>query len=268
MTDIRSAPSLPIDTKQSFAILADLHANLEAVTAVCTWLDRREVSQVLVLGDLVGYGACPEEVVRVVRDRRWHCVQGNHEAMLFGGGQGDAKVSVKNSARRALAWTRARLSDESLAFLGGLPRIARIEGKGWAVHGSLVDPTYCHAYIYEFSVELNATRLRELRPEAGSIVFYGHTHWPAMYEIDDVGLRSLETPIRAMRPRADRLYLVNPGSVGFPRDGDPRAALLLYDAADGTIQANRIEYDVEAAAERIRSAGYDGEIAERVKLGR
>lgn len=267
MNDLESLPLLDLAPSEPIAILADLHANIEAVERVGEWLDERQIEQAVVLGDLVGYGASPQQTVDFVRSRGWSALLGNHEDMLLDLSYVEQTRSLKSSARRALEWTRQSLAPASLAYFQTLPRAARIGWDSLAVHGSVVDPRHCYAYIYEFSIDLNVARLRELAAEPGTVVWYGHTHSPAGFELDDSDC----TPLKLVSPLSlscDRLYFINPGSVGFSRDGDPRAAFAIYHAETRCIEPVRLEYDVGAAARKIRNAGYAEDLGDRLLAAR
>jgi predicted phosphodiesterase len=257
-------PRLAIDPARPLALLADLHANLEAVESVGAWLEERSISQVLVLGDLIGYGAAPQEVLDYVRERGWLAVRGNHEDMLIDASHVARSRSLRASARLALDWTRSRLREGALAGLERLPLAAHAGEELLAFHGSLLDPRYCYAYIYEFSLEPNARRLRSLGMPQGALACFGHTHRPAIFAVSGDACADRLADAPALTLRADHLHLVNPGSVGFPRDRDPRASFMVYDASSRRLSCVRLPYDVGAAAARIRREGYAPELVERL----
>lgn len=268
MMDLAALATLPIDTREPFAVLADLHANIEALEAVDAWLEERGVSQALVLGDLIGYGASPHETVGLVRARDWSVIRGNHEDMLLDLSHVEKTRSLKREARKAIDWTLRRLSEETLAYFETLPLAARVGEDAIAVHGSLVDPRYCYAYIYEFSLDLNARRLRELATPAGTIAFFGHTHRAGVFAVGPDDVSELDADRGSAPLREGPSYLVNPGSVGFPRDRDPRSSLMIYDPTTRHLEVVRLKYDVEAAARKIRTAGYEPALASRLLAAR
>lgn len=267
MDDLGSLPRLGVTESEPFAILADLHSNIEAAERVAEWLDDRGVEQAVVLGDLVGYGASPQQTLDLVRERGWSALLGNHEDMLLDPSYVERTRSLKSAARKALDWTRDSLSSESMDFIRTLPRAGWIGADSIGVHGSIVDPRHCYAYIYEFSIGLNVDKLRELDAAAGTIVWYGHTHRPGGFELngEDYDPLGLDAPT-SLAP--DRLYFVNPGSVGFPRDGDLRAAFAIYHPKTRFVEPVRLEYDVDSAARKIRAAGYAEELGERLLAAR
>lgn len=263
-----SLPSLGLDPERPFAVLADLHANAEAISAVARWLDEHAVDQALVLGDLIGYGASPQQTVDLVRERRWCVVRGNHEDMLLDISHVERTRALKSAARRALEWTRERLDSEAVAWFRELPPAARVGRTGLAVHGSLVDPRHCYAYIYEFSIGLNADCLRQLDPPPGTVVWFGHTHRAASYRVGRSTCIELETSVGDADLSTSDHHFVNPGSVGFPRDGDARAAFAVFDEARRGLRRVRLVYDVQTAAEKIRWGGYDESLAARLLAAR
>jgi len=267
MMDLGALPELGIDPTQPFAVLADLHANIEAVTAVAECLDKRGIRDALVLGDLIGYGASPQETLDFVREHRWRAVRGNHEDMLLDLSHVERTRSLKPSARKALEWTRFQIDSDSIEQLAELPLAARLGPKGIAVHGSLVDPRHCYAYIYEFSAERNADLLRALAPPAGTIVWFGHTHQRAVWVVRPASCVAIE-PLATMWLSEHVLHLVNPGSVGFPRDGDYRSAFVVYDPTSRRLELLRAAYDIATAAKKIRQGRYDETLADRLLAAR
>lgn len=268
MEDLTELTELELDPCQPWAVLSDLHANLEAFQAVLAELDGRGVGQAVVLGDLVGYGASPVEVLDLLAERDFPAIVGNHDEMVLGRDRGARTGMVKKRARDAVLWTRDRLTPEHLKRLDALPQAARIGDDVILVHGSLVDPLHCYAYIYDLSLELNLRRLAELDPPAGTVVFFGHTHIPKIFRTVRETFTETPTGPRPIVLDRDAHHFVNPGSVGYPRDGDPRAAALIFHPADRTVELLRVEYDIEAAAGKVEVAGYHLEIAERLRSAR
>lgn len=267
MEAFAEVPPLAVDPAAPCAVLADLHGNLEALDATTAWLDGHGVGQAVVLGDLVGYGASPGEVLAEVRRRGWLALRGNHEEMLLGIDRGFHQGVVKERARAAIEWTRQRLDGQTDGYLEALPAAARIGGEAVCVHGSLVDPFHCYAYIYDLSLDLNVRRLHELQPPAGAVVFFGHTHWPKIFRVEGEDWHEMPSGGETVLDRGAE-HFVNPGSVGYPRDGDPRASFLVFSPAERRLTHVRVAYDVEAAAKKIEAAGYHEEIAQRLRQAR
>jgi diadenosine tetraphosphatase ApaH/serine/threonine PP2A family protein phosphatase len=255
---------LPTDAAEPYALLADLHGNLEALQEVTAWLDANGVQQAVVLGDLVGYGASPTEVVALVRERGWSALRGNHEEMLLGLDRGARQGMVKERARAAIDWTRQSLDGTSDDYLAALPAAARISDDVVCVHGSLVDPLHCYAYIYDLSLDLNIRSLRQLDGPPGTLVFFGHTHWPKHFRVE--GDTWQEMPLEAETSLdRDAEHFLNPGSVGYPRDGDPRASFMVYAPRPRRLHHLRLAYDIETATRKIERAGYHEDIAPRLR---
>lgn len=228
------------------AILSDIHGNLEAFQAVLADLEGQGADELLGLGDLVGYGPDPEDVVRLARQMGVRSVMGNHELGL----SDPACLAWFNpQARHSLELTRAMLSDESLAYLADLPRWRAAHGCR-LVHGFPPDsPT---TYLFEAD-EARVAQVMEELPER--ICFVGHTH-----ELGLMSVRQGRVRVRPLRQGEVMLehegrHLVNAGSVGQPRDGDNRAKYLLYEPDTGRLELRRVAYDIAAVAAKITARG-------------
>lgn len=266
MIPFADLPLLALDATRPWALLADLHANIEALLEVVTWLEAEGIGQTLVLGDLVGYGASPGEVVAEVEARGFVALRGNHEEMLLG--MAPETVYAKERARRAIAWTASRLGAAERAYLGSLPTIGRIGEQALAVHGSLADPRHCYAYIYDLSLGLNMRAFEQRGCPRGGMVFHGHTHRAALFA-QSPDREEHVLPLGANQVLADATaYFINPGSVGYSRDGDPRASFMVYSPLDRRLRWIRLPYDIERSAAGIRAAGYDDNMAERLLFAR
>lgn len=237
------------------AVLSDIHSNLEALDAVLTHARDEGAEALWVLGDIVGYGADPHAVIERLA--------GN--ALLLGGNHDLATVGrfdiawFNTVAATALRWTAQEVSESDRAFLRAL------EPRGDApdallVHGSVVDPvaeyvTGTHIAAASFDTEDFA------------LCFFGHTHLPVLYRSDGARVRGFvldDGETVTAEPRS----MINPGSVGQPRDGDPRASYLLYDGDASKAVLHRVAYDVEGAQRKIRAAGLPAVLADRLALGR
>ncbi|MCK9357861.1 MAG: metallophosphatase family protein [Dehalococcoidia bacterium] len=241
-----------------YVVLADIHANARALRAVLRDAAASgPVRTVWVLGDVVGYGAEPNECIELLRDYACVSVAGNHDL----GAIGRADLSLFNAnAAAACAWTSARLSSASVEFLSALA--ARVEAPPFLlVHGSPAGPTW--EYV------VSAARARELSsfcPLPHCLV--GHTHVPAAFRMDaaPAGRAGVEVVDGVLSLRQGR-FLVNPGSVGQPRDGDPRAAYADVLVDDLTVHFRRVAYDVAAAAASIVNAGLPEMLGARLRVG-
>ncbi len=224
-------------------LISDVHSNLEALEAV---LDEVGKARVYCCGDIVGYGASPNEVVRVLRDVGATCVIGNHDQASLEGDVGEF------NARAAMAamWTSQHLTDESRAFLGSLPREVATEIGGkkvYIVHGSPDDPMWeyvrpsTHADLFDYYLQkVNA-----------DVLALGHTHMAFEWRSDTGGV------------------VFNPGSVGQPRNGDSRASYAILAVASGEVrvEARQVEYDVERAAKKILESGLPPSLATQLLSG-
>lgn len=247
-------------------ILSDIHANLEALEACLKAAPEHE--RVFNLGDIVGYGADPNEVTEQARALDSVFVRGNHDKACSGIISLDEFNPV---AGMAALWTRERLTPDNLEFLSGLPQgplspIANLQ----CVHGS---PSDEDEYVF---MARDAYSILDQAPVP--LIFFGHTHVQGAWWIDDT--MESEGAIEPKYPSAKGAqrfilplketakYLVNPGSVGQPRDGDSRAAFLVYDTEAPSITFHRVPYDIERAQKKIVSAGLPERLATRLAEGR
>jgi len=221
------------------ALLADLHANLHALQAVWQDVDRQRPDGVYCLGDLVGYGAFPNEVVGFVRERLIPTVMGNYDEGV-GFDRDECGCAYRSLAERqrgdiSLRWTRAQTTPDNKAFLRSLPRYIRLEGSMpnlLLVHGS---PRRTNEYMYQDRPQALFQRLA--RTEGQGIIAFGHTHVPYAKKVQDT-------------------WFVNAGSVGRPRDGDPRAGYVIVTAEkEPQMEFRRVTYDAERAAQAVRAGG-------------
>jgi len=204
-----------------YAILSDIHANLEAFRAVLARTAALGTDRVVCLGDVVGYHADPNECVDLARSEGIACIMGNHDSAACGI---EEPSGFNLTARQAVYWTREHLTEENRSFLRGLPRVMQIEDL-LLCHGSISDTN--QYLLYDSDAQENFSLMEEL-PGRPRICFFGHTHIKAAYTLAwPVLSRELADEMHLSN---DKRYLVNPGSVGQPRDGDPRAAFLIYDA--------------------------------------
>lgn len=244
-----------------YLIVSDIHGNREALEAVLAAAEG-QYDRVVCCGDLVGYGADPNAVVDWVRTRAKVVVRGNHDRACVGLEDLEWFNPV---ARAAALWTCRELTPENAAWVRALPRGPVTVDGFQVVHGSPLD---------EDEYMLDPADARQSFAYMGSAVeFFGHTHIQGGFiwdrrRVEVVGSPALSSDRQLLEFHPDRAYLVNPGSVGQPRDGDPRAAYVLYDPADGFLFYHRLAYDVAAAQDKIRRAGLPPLLAERLASGR
>ncbi len=243
------------------ALIADVHANLEALEACLAHAAERGAERYAFLGDLVGYGADPGPVLDLLAERLAGgalAVLGNHDAAVL---DGDTSAMNRHAAA-AVAWTRARLTAGQRALLGGLPLVAR-EGEAVLVHGSPEAPER-----FEY-VSDPARAQRALAAAGARYVFAGHVHEPVLYY---TGAADRPMPFRpepgvALRVPPHRSWLAIVGSAGQPRDGNPAAAYALADLERSELTFHRVAYDCRAAAEKVRRAGLPEALARRLERG-
>ncbi len=239
------------------AVISDVHANLPALEAVLAAIDAAGPDELWCLGDLTGYGADPARCTRIVLERADICLAGNHDMVITGE---IGLEAFSSDARTAAEWTMETLSGEDLELLRRLePRGTR--GGVELYHGSIRDP------VWEYVIDdRTAAVCLELQGTPLSLV--GHSHVPLAYGYAGEqflgGLAGAGTRLET-RPGP---FLLNPGSVGQPRDGDPRAAYLTLDLDAGTAEWHRIDYDVRAAQTAIRDAGLPLRLGARLAEGR
>jgi predicted phosphodiesterase len=246
-----------------YLVLSDIHANLEALETVLVAAGARGYDQVLVLGDLVGYGADPNAVVDRVRALTpVASIRGNHDKVACGVEDPDGFNLV---ARHAIEWTHDALTAENRAWLAALPAgPVLVDDLVEICHGTTFDED---AYVFD---ELDA--LRSLEGARAPLCFYGHTHVPVAFRQGPAGLeifvadREIDTLSVAVEDGSR--YLVNPGSVGQPRDGNPRAGFAILDTAAHTMDLVRVDYPVAAAQAKIVRAGLPDMLAKRLATGR
>jgi predicted phosphodiesterase len=240
------------------AVISDIHANLEALQAVLTRIEVLRVDEIVCLGDIVGYNADANECVDIVRTMKIRCVLGNHDACAAGLEEPDGFNPV---ARRAVLWTRAELTDENSLFLRKLPREQRV-GDIFLFHGSIHDTNRYILYMNDAADNFTLLDGMGIFLRVG---FFGHTHVRAvLYYYQRAVSVDLASDLKLAE---EKRYLINPGSVGQPRDGDPRASFLVYDADDHRVTFNRVEYDVHACQGKIIRAGLPSRLAERLASG-
>ncbi|MCB9833520.1 MAG: metallophosphoesterase family protein [Planctomycetes bacterium] len=239
-----------------YGILGDIHGNLEALDAVLSSLAKEGVDRVLSVGDVVGYGADPSACIGRLRDIDAAVVAGNHDWAVVG----KLDTTFFNFyAKEAVDWTASVLGRDELEWLGGLPLVRELDGLITVGHATLVDPEqfeYIQSY-YDAARSINVMRT--------PVAVLGHSHVPLAFLMKDSLALSVATRLDL---REVRRALINVGSVGQPRDENPKAAYALYDAATGSYRLNRVRYDMRSTCDKIRQAGLPGILADRLRFGR
>jgi len=239
-----------------YAIISDIHANLEALQTVLQVIDDAEVDQIVCLGDVVGYNACPNECSELVRERGIPTILGNHDAVACGI---DEPWGFNPVALAAALWTRETLTEENADWLRSLPDSLNF-GSFVAVHGA---PHNHNTYLFTWEDVLPYFSF--LEEQNCDICFIGHTHSPGIFSSDGVYTTDENSKFYLGESKG---FFINPGSVGQPRDGDPRAAFGILDDEEKMFELIRVEYPVEQAAQRVTEAGLPPYLAERLAAGR
>ena len=235
-------------------LLSDVHSNLPALDAVLEAAGA--VDAVWHLGDVVGYGPDPDGVVGRLRAVDAIGVRGNHDAAACGGSEIDW---FNPDARRAMEWTRSAISEDTRDWLTALPEV-RTEGDCLLVHGSPREPLW--EYVTSAKVARDNLGLLD-----AAIGLHGHTHMPVAWVEDGDRIELVRgRPGHSLELRG-RKALVNPGSVGQPRDGNPEASFAILDPDAGTVEWRRVPYDIRAVQSAMRSAGLPGSLASRLNAG-
>lgn len=239
------------------ALLSDVHGNLPAFEAVLADVDSQVVEEIWCLGDLVGYGAAPDACVELARRRCQVCLAGNHDLVVT---QEIPISDFSSGAAAAASWTREQISDQALEFLRGRPASDPGREPG-LYHGSPRDPVW----EYVLSSWQADECMDAMEGRVGAI---GHSHVALWFARDESGeLAGAQATDGTEQDLGAGDWLVNPGSVGQPRDGDPRAAWLLLDTGEWIARWRRVEYPVEEAAAAIEQAGLPRSLAERLFEG-
>jgi predicted phosphodiesterase len=226
-----------------FAVMADVHANLEAFQAVLADAREQQCTHYAFLGDFVGYCADPKACIDIVRTMGAPCVKGNHDDYCAT----DLTVDgFAPDAAKAVQWTRKQLTEDDRQWLHNLPYVRNVEDFT-IVHATLDHPERW-GYVFE---QLDA--VASLTHQTTQVCFFGHTHVPVAF-IRDTIIRG--GTYKKFRVEPGKKYLVNPGAVGQPRDGDPKAAYLVHDLDEKTIELRRLAYDVSTAQRKIRDSGF------------
>ncbi len=238
-----------------YAILGDIHGNLEALEAVMHDARSQNATHYACVGDVVGYNADPHQCLDIIRSLDAPVVRGNHDFYVS---QQGAINGFNPLAAKVLKWTHDQMTDGELSFLSQTPYKRRVENFT-LVHSTLDMPDKW-GYVFDI-YEADA----HFAYQRTTVCFFGHTHVPLVFEKTGDNLQRLA--YKAIKVTLGRRYFVNVGSVGQPRDGDPRAAYVLYDLERKQIELRRLEYDIRTTQEKIIRAGLPGRLASRLEKG-
>jgi len=242
-----------------YAVLSDIHSNLVALHAVLAVLENEEIDSYLCLGDIVGYGARPNQCCDTVRELNAVCVRGNHD---------EAAVNPQKAewftapARACILWTRQQLREDNLNCLSELPLRRVVDDSITICHGSVPDPDHYTVTPVD--------ALLSFREMATPLTFFGHTHYAEWFVESADGQLPVEHPLPtggSLQLRPDTRYLVNPGAVGQPRDGNELASFAIYDSEAAEIVIHRVAYDIAKAAKQMEEAGLPEAMYARLWLG-
>jgi len=238
-----------------FAIIADIHANLEAFHVVLDDCKKQKVTHYACLGDVVGYNANPKECLDIVRTMNMPCVKGNHDEYCSTEGHLDG---FNPAAAEAVNWTRKQLTESDRHWLREL-KYTRMVTSFTLVHATLDGPQRW-GYVFD-----KLAAAASFTYQNTAVCFFGHTHVPVAFMRDSVVRGGTYSKFKI---EAGKKYFVNVGAVGQPRDNNPKAAYVVYDVHESTIELRRLEYDIATAQKKILAAGLPERLAERLAYGR
>ncbi|HPY29114.1 MAG TPA: metallophosphoesterase family protein [Verrucomicrobiota bacterium] len=238
-----------------FAIIADIHGNLEAFRVVLNDAQKQRCTHYACIGDVVGYGANPAECLALVRKMGMPCVKGNHDEYCSIDEQTEG---FNPAAAEAVQWTRKQLSEDGRQWLRDLKYVRMV--KNFTIVHATLDGPQRWGYVFD-KLAAAASFPYQNTP----VCFFGHTHVPVAFIRDSMVRGGTYSKFKI---EAGKKYFINVGAVGQPRDGNPKAAYVVYDTVEGTIELRRLEYDIAAAQKKIRDAGLPERLAERLAYGR
>jgi len=238
-----------------YALVSDIHANLEAFTKVLDVIEKSNVDKIVCLGDIVGYGANPRECIKLVQEYDMATIAGNHDFACIG----RTNINYFNSyAKEATLWTRKVTTDEDKQFLADLP-LVDYHDNFTVVHGTLYAPE-----LFDY-IQTTYDAYLSLQLLESQICFLGHSHVPITFFQGDLISYTLNPEIKI---EENVKALINIGSVGQPRDDNPRASFALYDTVEQKVEIKRVDYEVSVTSQKIIKAGLPTPLAERLKFGR
>ncbi|MBN1879582.1 metallophosphoesterase family protein [bacterium] len=240
-----------------YFVFSDIHGNLEALEAVLEVLNEENDCIPICLGDIVGYGPNPHECIQAIRDRNILSIVGNHDRAAID----EVDISYFNPyAKEAVLWTRSILKDSDTDFLRSLP-VVRTFGNMTLVHATPCDP---HSWNYLFTLFDAQNNFKCFNTQ---LCFIGHSHSPIIIVQKHSG-ECWVHPHTVIGVQHDLRFIVNAGSVGQPRDGNPDAAYMIYDDQEGTIEIHRVAYAMRKTQEKMKRHGLPDYLIERLELGR
>jgi diadenosine tetraphosphatase ApaH/serine/threonine PP2A family protein phosphatase len=243
-----------------YAVLADIHSNLPALKTAISWLENKGIIQYVVLGDIVGYGPHPNECIETIQKLSPSVlIKGNHDWAS------SEDVSLDNFnpyAKEAILWTRLHLLPGNVNYLRNLPERAKLNGV-LLIHGSPHDPL--NEYLTD---DIKFVRCTEM-PDIPRVCFVGHSHYPLLFvrQKDGPASHSLLLEGDSIQLVPGNYYTLNPGSIGQPRDGDPRLSFALWDSDKSTFTIVRLKYDISRTQKDMLKAGLPEFLVHRLETG-
>jgi len=240
---------------KKYAILGDIHSNLEALEVVVADAKEQGVTSFVCVGDVVGYNANPSECLEMIRELKCVIVRGNHDHYCS---HDESLDDFHPLAANVVDWTRHQLTEEQSAFLRQLKLMRVVDG--FTIVHSTLDMPEKWGYVFD-TLEANAN----FNYQTTSICFHGHTHVPMVYEKQG-GVS--KTALTSLKIVLGKKYFINVGSVGQPRDGDPRSAYVIYDVKNKQVDLRRLPYDIAKTQEKIRKVHLPERLAKRLESGK
>src|SRR5512138_734672 len=238
-----------------YAVIGDIHSNLEAFEVVLQDAKEQKVTHYCCVGDVVGYNANPKECMKIVRDLNMPCVKGNHDEYCS---TDETLEGFNPHAAEAVNWTRKQLDDSDKAFLRE-NKYVRLVASFSMVHATLDGPQRW-GYVFD-----KLAAAASFTYQNTAICFFGHTHVPVAFVRDSMVRGGTYSKFKV---DAGKKYFVNVGAIGQPRDNNPKAAYVVYDVDEGTVELRRLDYDIAATQKKILEAGLPPRLAERLAFGR
>ncbi|ACV23901.1 metallophosphoesterase family protein [Methanocaldococcus fervens] len=237
------------------AIISDIHSNLEALEAVLNDIKNRGIKNIVCLGDIVGYGANPNECVELIKGAKCKCVAGNHDYGVLGK---ESLDFFNKYGAIAILWTKKFIKPENLKFLDSLPLVIEEKIKNKKIIFSHANPKYPELWEYLYPDYVDEVF------DCGDLIFVGHSHIPFVNSEEG----NLLIHKGSVYLEEDKKYLINPGSIGQPRDGINKASYCIFDEKNFKIEIVRVEYNIKGAYEKIVKSGLPEWLGERLFLGR
>jgi len=241
------------------AVISDIHGNLTALKKYFDEIELLGVDRTVCLGDVVGYNPWPNECIDLLKRHGIPTIMGNHDRVAAGIQE---PVYFNDFAREAILWTRDTLTEKNRDYLRVLPEQMTVDKKYLLVHGSIIDPDE-----YILTPVAAARNIKAMQDSNDvTICFFGHTHTVSCFSSAETSdLLQVPPEVSLVDGRA---YLINPGSIGQPRDGDSRASFLIFDEEEKRVEFHRFRYDIDSVLMELNRQGLDPFLGERLYLGK